>query len=362
VARLIDPAIARVVARRVAGNSAVADSYLMERLERDLDEAVPFAEARVAETSGIPAPPPVPWGLVDRAGWANANIAGMARMLAPLADKVATRMEGVPGPIKIAQRVLLSTEVGVLLGYVSRRVLGQYDVLVTESPERSLPRAAPSGAPAKGTVLYFVGPNIIETERRYGFVPRDFSLWVAVHEVTHRFQFAGVPWLQEKFFELVGRYFESVDLDASSLAKRVGEAVKKLASRSLPPEERNPVYLFAGENQRRLLDEIQALMAVVEGHGNYVMDNVGAEVIPSFRRMRRVFEARRKQTTLVQKIFNTALGIEMKLRQYELGQSFCEAVVSAEGPAALERLWVAPEMLPSLQELRDPNLWLRRVA
>jgi coenzyme F420 biosynthesis associated uncharacterized protein len=359
--RLIDPAIARVVARRVAGNTAVAESYLMERLERDLDEAVPFAEAEVARASGIPAPPPVPWGLVDRAGWANANIAGMARMLAPLADKVAARMAGVPGPVRVLQRVVLSTEIGVLLGYVSRRVLGQYDVLVTESTE-SVPRRSGSGAVAPGTVLYFVGPNIIETERRYGFVPRDFSLWVAVHEVTHRFQFAGVPWLQDRFFDLVGRYFESVDLDASSLAKRLGEAAKKLASRSLPPEERNPVYLLAGENQRRLLDELQALMAVVEGHGNYVMDKVGAEVIPSFRRMRRVFEARRKQTTLMQKIFNNALGIEMKLRQYELGQSFCESVVAAEGPAALERLWVAPEMFPNLAELRDPNLWLKRVA
>jgi coenzyme F420 biosynthesis associated uncharacterized protein len=351
-----------VVARRVAGNSPVSDSYLMERLEKDLDEAVPLAEKEVAATSGIPAPPPVPWGLVDRAAWANANIAGMTRMLAPLAEKVAQRMEGVPRPVKLAQRVLLSTEIGVLLGYVSRRVLGQYDVLVTESPPGSVPRRSPAGAVPKGAVLYFVGPNIIETERRFGFVPRDFSLWVAVHEVTHRFQFAGVPWLQDRFFELVGKYFESVDLDATSLAKRLGDAARKLASRTLPPEERNPVYLFAGEQQRRLLDELQALMAVVEGHGNYVMDKVGADVIPSFRRMRRVFEARRKQVTLAQKIFNNALGIEMKLRQYELGQSFCEAVVAVEGPPALERLWISADMFPSLAELKDPNLWLRRVA
>jgi coenzyme F420 biosynthesis associated uncharacterized protein len=362
VARLIDPGIARVVARRVAGNSPVSDSYLMERLERDLDAAVPFAEEAVAEESGIPAPPPVPWGLVDRAAWANANIASMTRLLGPLAEKVSRRMENVPGPVKFAQRALLSTEVGVLLGYVSRRVLGQYDVLVTESRAETVPRRSRAGAVPKGAVLYFVGPNIIETERRYGFVPRDFSLWVAVHEVTHRFQFAGVPWLQDRFFELVGRYFESVDLDASSLAKRLGDAARKLASRTLPPEERNPIYLLAGEHQRGLLDELQALMAVVEGHGNYVMDKVGATEIPSFRRMRRVFEARRKQTTVAQKIFNNALGIEMKLRQYELGQAFCESVVAAEGPAALERLWVSPQMFPNLAELREPQLWLRRVA
>lgn len=362
MSRLIDPTIARVVARRVAGTSPVTDSYLMERLERDLDEAVPYSEERVAEASGIPAPPPVPWGLVDRAAWANANIAGMARLLSPVADKVAARMEGVPGAVKVAQRVLLSTEIGVLLGYVSKRVLGQYDVLVTESPAESVPRRSRAGSVPKGAVLYFVGPNIIETERRYGFVPKDFSLWVAVHEVTHRFQFAGVPWLQDRFFELVGRYFESVDLDASSLAKRLADAARKLATRQLAPEERNPIYLFAGEQQRKLLDEVQALMAVVEGHGNYVMDKVGADVIPSFRRMRRVFEARRKQTTLLQKIFNNALGIEMKLRQYELGQAFCESVVAAEGPAALSRLWIAPDMMPTLAELREPNLWLRRVA
>jgi coenzyme F420 biosynthesis associated uncharacterized protein len=334
----------------------------MERLERDLDAAVPFAESAVADVSGIAPPPPVPWGLIDRVAWANANIAGMARLLTPLADKVAPRMAGVPGPVRLAQRTLLSAEIGILLGYVSRRVLGQYDVLVTESPVGSNPRRPRSGSVPAGTVLYFVGPNIIETERRYGFVPKDFSLWVAVHEVTHRFQFAGVPWLQNRFFELVGKYFESVDLDASSLAKRFGDAVRKMASLALPPEARNPIYLFAGEQQRGLLDEIQALMAVIEGHGNYVMDKVGAEVIPSFRRMRRVFEARRKQTTLVQKIFNNALGIEMKLRQYELGQSFCESVVAAEGPAALQRLWISQEMFPSLAELREPNLWLRRVA
>ena len=362
MARLIDPTVARVVAKRVAGTSPLAQSYLMERLERDLDEAVPMSEQLVAEASGIPAPPPVPWGLVDRAAWANANITGMVRMLAPLADKVAERMQGVPAPVRFAQRAVLSSEIGVLLGYVSRRVLGQYDVLVTEGPADSTPRRGRPGAVPHGAVLYFVGPNIIETERRYGFVPWDFSLWVAVHEVTHRFQFAGVPWLQKTFFEIISEYFESIDLDATSLARRLGEAARKLASRSLPPEERNPVYLLAGERQRGLLDQIQSLMAVVEGHGNYVMDKVGADVIPSFKRMRRVFEARRKQTTLVQRIFNNALGLEMKLRQYELGQKFCEAVVDAEGPQALERLWLSPEMLPNLTELREPQSWLRRVA
>lgn len=251
----------------------------------------------------------------------------------------------------------------MLLGYISRRVLGQYDVLVTDQTEKGLParRTRRGGLPA-GTPLYFVGQNIVETERRFGFVPKDFALWVSVHEVTHRFQFAGVPWLQERFFSLIEGYLGSMQLDARGLASRLSAAGRRLMSGSLPVEERNPIYLLASEEQRRKLDDLQALMAVVEGHGNYVMDAVGKEVIPSFPRMRRVFERRREQTTLLQRALNQVIGLEMKLRQYELGQKFCEAVVASHGPQALARLWDAPSSLPSLEELRSPDLWMRRVA
>ena len=361
--QLIDPRVARAVARRCTGRSDLDGSYLMERLRRDLDEAVPLAEDLVADASGISRPAPVRWGVIDRAAWAEANIVGMARLLEPLAARLGHRMERLPLPVRIAQRTAISAEVGLLLGYVSRRVLGQYDVLVTETPELVRPgrrgrgRAVPDGAS-----LYFVGQNIVETERRFGFVPRDFALWVAVHEVTHRFQFAGVPWLQDRFFSLIGNYLGSLQLDASGLASRISSAARRLLSGSVPPEERNPMYLLASEDQRRSLDELQALMAVVEGHGNYVMDAVGREVIPSFARMRRVFERRREQTTMLQRTINHVIGLEMKLRQYELGQKFCEAVVAAEGPRALGRLWTSPSSFPSLAELREPQTWLRRVA
>ncbi|MDQ4094819.1 MAG: zinc-dependent metalloprotease, partial [Actinomycetota bacterium] len=231
---------------------------------------------------------------------------------------------------------------------------------------------APSGAGRRerrrlrgleeGTALYFVGANMVQTERRFGFVPDEFALWVAVHEVTHGFQFAGVPWLQERFFSLIGDYLGSMQLDARGLAARLSSAARRLMSGEIPPEERNPIYLLASDEQRRKLDDLQALMAVVEGHGNYVMDAVGKGVIPSFPRMRRVFERRREQTTVLQRALNHAIGLEMKLRQYELGQQFCEAVVVAAGPRALGRLWVSPSALPSIDELREPDLWLRRVA
>lgn len=361
---LIDARIARAVARRVAGDEHLTGSYLMERLARDLEEAVPRAEHLVAESSGIRAPAPVRWDVIDRATWAEANITGMASLIRPLAEKVGARLDALPLPARLAQRALVSTEVGVLLGYISRRVLGQYDLLVPEEGSDVSHARGRGGTRVgrNGAALYFVGPNIVETERRFGFVPADFAFWVALHEVTHRFQFAGVPWLRERFFGLVNEYLSSMDVDARSLVGRLGSAVARLASRTTPPEERNPMYLLASEEQRVVLDRIQALMAVVEGHGNYVMDSVGARHIASFRRMRHVFERRRQQTSAVQRAINHAIGLEMKLRQYELGQRFCEHVVDQGGPRALARLWDEPECFPALAELREPQQWMRRVA
>lgn len=331
-------------------------------MRRYLEGAVPRSEELVAKVSGIPAPAPVSWAVVTRGDWAEVNINGMIELIAPLADKLATRLETLPWPVRVAQRGLLSAEVGGMLGYVSRRVLGQYDLLVAEEDLSSVPRWKKRRLPAGGAPLVFVGTNMVETHRKLGLVPDDFALWVAVHEVTHRFQFEGVPWLRGRFFGTIHRYLDSVEMDAKSLVTRLGQAGRKLMSGAVPVEERNPVYLFANEEQRVILDEIQALMAVVEGHGNYVMDAIGAREIPSFPNMRERFERRREQTTVVQKIFNNAIGLEMKLRQYELGQRFCEQVVAQGGSDALAYLWADPSHLPTLAELKAPERWVKRVA
>lgn len=363
MAILIDPGMAAAVARRLCGEGGRGEptSAAVQELRKQLEVAVPRAESLVAGLSGIPAPPPVRWAVVTRGDWAEVNIRGMLTLISPLIDKVGERLDALPLPARLAQRGLLSAEVGAMLGYVSRRVLGQYDLLVAESDEE-VPRWKQRRAPGGGAPLIFVGTNMVETQRRLGFVPEDFALWVAVHEVTHRFQFAGVPWLRDRFFGLIHSYLDSIEMDAKSLGGRVKMAVRKLVARDIPVEERNPVYLLATEPQRAVLDEIQALMAVVEGHGNFVMDSIGAEVIPSFRKMRHLFERRREQTTWVQKIVNHAIGLEMKLRQYELGQRFCEQVVAEGGHQALAHLWADPSHLPTLAELREPKRWVTRVA
>ena len=359
MARLIDPRIAVAVARRVSGDSEMQDSYLLERLRRDLDDAVPRSEALVAEFSGIPAPPPVEWGIIGRARWAEVNIQGMTAMLGPIHEKIGRRLDQVPLPARMLQTTAVSAEVGLLLGYISRRVLGQYDLLVSEE---AAPKKRGRVGETSNPALYFVGPNMVETERRFGFVPEEFALWVALHEVTHRFQFEGVPWLRPRFLGLVHDYLDSVDLDAKGLAQRLAAAGRKLMSKSVPAEEKSPMYLFATDEQKKVLDQIQALMAVVEGHGNFVMDSIGEKVIPSFRQMRHIFQRRRQQQSLVQRVVAQAIGLEMKLRQYEIGQAFCEAVVAQGGADALRHLWVDPAHFPTMDELRAPHTWLGRVA
>jgi coenzyme F420 biosynthesis associated uncharacterized protein len=367
MSRLIEPWIARSVARRVAGEDLMKDSELFDNLQRDLDAAVSRSESLVGQASGIPAPSPVRWGIISRSEWADANISGMIGLMAPLADKIGARLDQASLPVRTVQRGIVSVEVGVLLGYISRRVLGQYDLLVPGTSgvrARAFSRragSAPAAADSDGA-LYFVGPNMIEMERKFAFVPEEFALWVALHEVTHRFQFAGVPWLKERFLSLVHTYLGSIEMNAKGLAERLATAGTRLISRSVAPEERNPMYLLADDEQRTILNQMQALMAVVEGHGNFVMDSVGAEVIPSFERMRRLFEGRRSQTTAIQRAINHVIGLEMKLRQYELGQSFCNEVVERAGITALSHLWEEPDNLPTLQELRAPGSWLKRIG
>jgi coenzyme F420 biosynthesis associated uncharacterized protein len=367
MSRLIEPWIARSVARRVAGDDPLKGSEELARLQADLDVAVPRSESLVGDASGIPAPSPVRWGVISRAEWAEANITGMIALMGPLADKIGQRLDQASVPVRTAQRGIVSVEVGALLGYISRRVLGQYDLLVPGGDgvrARAFSRRSGSGVggDAGDGALYFVGPNMIEMERKFGFIHDEFALWVALHEVTHRFQFAGVPWLRERFLDLVHTYLGSIEMNAKGLAERLASAGTRLISRSVAPEERNPMYLLANEEQRLILNQMQALMAVVEGHGNFVMDSVGAKVIPSFERMRELFEGRRAQTTAIQRAINHVIGLEMKLRQYELGQKFCNEVVQRAGLSALSHLWEDPANLPTLDELRAPGSWLARIG
>jgi len=340
----VDWGTARRVARFVARGDALAGSYLGASLHDDFTTLTARAESVVSEFTGLHTPDHVVVGVLDRRGWVDANIVSMRRMLEPLMQRLGTRL--ARSPLAPITRHISATEMGALIGYLSQRVLGQYDLLVPDTDA--------------GDTVYYVGPNILALEKRFAFRPRDFRLWIALHEVTHRAQFAGVPWMRGHFLGLVQQAFEAVDPDPRAVFQAITRALEEARQGRNPLDDGGLVGLFATAEQRIVLDRIQALMSLLEGHGNYVMTELGRRYVPGEARMDRVLHQRRNAGGLTGQL-HKLLGLEQKMRQYEVGERFVRAAVDRAGPDAIDRAWVSPDHLPTLAELDDAGVWLARV-
>jgi coenzyme F420 biosynthesis associated uncharacterized protein len=232
---------------------------------------------------------------------------------------------------------------------MSTRVLGQYDLLIAEDDD-----------PEEQDLVYYVGPNVLSLEKRYGFPPREFRLWLALHEVTHRAQFTGVPWMREHFLSLVDESLGAVDADPRRLLDAIRRAAEQVRAGRNPLDDGGLVTLLASPEQHAVLQRLQGLMSLLEGHGDVTMDRAGRAYVPSADRFARVLRQRRQASGLT-KALQKLTGIEAKLLQYEQGERFIEAVEREGGPELLETVWRGSEWLPSLPEIRRPELWLDRV-
>jgi coenzyme F420 biosynthesis associated uncharacterized protein len=351
----IDWGVAQRVAVRVAGREPLASSYHYDRLAADFAEVTTEAEELVAEATGLrSAAGPARARVVGRDGWIRANLASFDRLLRPLTEKLGERFEQRTGwravPAAVAQRTA-GLEVGVLLGWMATRVLGQYDLLIIEDEN-----------PDDQDVVYYVGPNVLALEKRYAFPPREFRLWLALHEVTHRAQFTGVPWLRDHFLSLVQRSLDAVDPDPKRFLEALRRVIEELRSGRSPLDEGGIATLLAGPDQRELFGRIGGLMSLLEGHGDVTMDRASAGRVPSAPRFSRALRERRQQAGGVAKMAQRVLGIEAKLNQYRQGEAFIAYVEEhGGGPSALDAAWRGPEWLPTLAEIRSPQEWLDRV-
>jgi coenzyme F420 biosynthesis associated uncharacterized protein len=337
------------IARLVAGRDQIATSYLGASLARDFESVTTEAEDLVAEFTGLRAPGRAHAKVLDRAGWVEANVASMRVMLEPLTEKLGERL--AQSPIAPLGRRIAGAEVGSLLGYLAQRVLGQYDLLVPDSESGS----------ADADAVYYVGPNILALEKRFAFRPLDFRRWIAIHEVTHRAQFTGVPWMREYFLSLVQGSLSIVDPDPTVLLRAIGRAADALRAGRNPLDDGGLVGLFASAEQQEILGRVQGLMSLLEGHGNYVMNELGVRHVNGADRMARVLNSRRQQRG-INRQFQKLLGMEMKMRQYEVGERFVRGVERIAGIAALDAAWRDPSCLPTVAELDDPQGWLARVS
>jgi coenzyme F420 biosynthesis associated uncharacterized protein len=253
--------------------------------------------------------------------------------------------------VELGMGLVMSAEVGVVLGYLAQRVLGQYElVLLDEAVEDRPPR------------LLFVLPNLGQAVRMFGANEREFMTWVTLHEVTHAVQFAGVPWLHGHVAGLVRELLGSAELRLDGDRKFRMPSVDELRKAGAALRKGDLISIVATTAERDTLDRVQAVMAVIEGHAEHVMDAVAPDLVPSLPKLRQSLDRRRRSQSRLSRLVARLLGLDLKLRQYEQGKRFCDAVVAKAGVEALQHVFSAPEALPTLAELTDPEAWLQRTA
>ena len=308
-------------------------------------------------------PEDTPVLVVDRAGWIRANVAGFRELLSPLLGKMRDRRSGGPGGAVLGAvgGKVTGVELGMLLSFLASRVLGQYETFAPAT------REFPASAGGGGRLL-LVAPNIVHVERELDVDPHDFRLWVALHEETHRTQFTGVPWLRDHLRGEIESFLDETDVDPMTFLERLREAAQSLAGGSRPEGERGEdggrslVEIVQTPAQREILGRLTAVMSLLEGHADFVMDGVGPGVVASVGEIREKFQQRRARGAgRLDQALRKLLGLDAKLRQYRDGEKFVRSVVEQVGMDGFNRVWTSPNTLPTKAEIAEPAHWVARV-
>ena len=337
----VDYDLAVATARRLAPAPPQVSWQEAGEIVTELRHLAVEAEEHVRAVTGLTPPGPVLEAtVVDRPGWAAANVEGFKVVLEPVVAKL---QDSRPNAVAAAVTAKVAgVQMGSVLGWLSGKVLGQYEAFTAE------------GTPGR---LILVAPNIVEAERRLGVDPHDFRLWVALHEVTHRTQFTAVPWMHDHVRGEIGALLSAASLDdPSALLQRLKDVATGL------PRGGSFVELVQTPAQRVVLERVTAFMSLLEGHAEHVMDGVGSAVVPSVVQIRAKFDERRKDHGgLLDRFLRKALGLDLKALQYAEGKVFVDTCVGAVGMEAFNRVWESPETLPTRQEIREPLAWVRRL-
>ncbi|MGO0576507.1 zinc-dependent metalloprotease [Ornithinimicrobium panacihumi] len=355
---MVDWDLAAGAASRIVPPGPKVDRAEAQTLVAELRAAAERAVGPVATTAQLQTPPGTPPALVvDRPGWIRANAASMGAMLGPVLDDVIERKRvadqrraaekgtELPEVGPLAQRLgsaVTGTEVAGMLSWISTKVLGQYDL-------------APQGNPR----LMFVAPNILAAERELDVDPTDFRLWVAMHEETHRVQFTAVPWLREFIIDKARSVGSQIMPEPDQMVDRMKEIVSAMPG--VIRGDTDITQVLATPEQRERLAEVTAVMSLLEGHADVVMDEVGPQIIPSVAEIRAKFTQRRKGAGSIDKVLRRLLGMEAKMRQYKDGAVFVRGVMDQVGVEGFNRVWTSPETLPRPTEIVEPAAWVARV-
>jgi coenzyme F420 biosynthesis associated uncharacterized protein len=324
------------------GDAELAYAEAMARIVPALSAALGTELPGVVDRSGV----------VDRAGWVRANTVNFASLIGKLErellDQVVPRGGGLAtASMAIANRWITTRQLGFLLGFMGQRVLGQYDLALLSA----------EATPGK---LLFVEENIRATARSLGVPLGPFRTWIALHETTHAFEFEAHPWLRPYLADRLERQMALVGGDVRQMGR---DALQGLG-RALRGEDDGGGHWMErmmGEEQRRLFRETQAVMSLLEGFSDYVMDEVGKDLVPDVERISQRFHERRTNRTPFERAILRITGMDLKMEQYRTGEAFVRAIAAARGRNALTHLWDGPESLPRDGEIAAPERWIARV-
>lgn len=331
--------------RLVKDGPRISPAQAQEAVE-ELHDAAVRAHAPVAATARLGAGDETarqaPVFVVDRTAWIDVNAASMGALVQPALEKVASAGHAGRRARAVGARIS-GAEAGALLGFVASRVLGQYDL-------------APDGTPS----LLLVAPNIVQVEQELAVDPSDFRLWVCLHEETHRVQFTAVPWLREHMIDRVRALMTDMVPEPSELGRRLREMGSRLPA-ALDDGGSGLADLVGSPEQRAEMARITAVMSLLEGHADVVMDEVGPQVVPTVAHIRERFDARRKGARGPDRLLRRLLGLEAKMRQYRDGAVFVRTVVDEVGIDGFNAVWTSPDTLPLHTEIERPRDWIARV-
>jgi coenzyme F420 biosynthesis associated uncharacterized protein len=346
----------RIAVDRMRNAPGALNAEELRATEPEYAAAMAIIVPRLSEALGTELPGVVERaGVVDRAGWVHANVATFASLIGTLEEELLDQVMPSGGGLgkaamALANRWVTTRQLGFLLGFMGSKVLGQYDLALLSA----------EATPGR---LLFVEENIRQTARGLDVPIGPFRTWIALHETTHAFEFEAHPWLRPYLAERLERQLRLFSREASGLGR---EALKSLG-RAIRGETESDgpehwMERLMTPEQRRLFRETQAVMSLLEGFSDYVMDEVGRDIVPGVERISaRFHERRHARRSPFERAVMRLTGMDVKLEQYRKGERFVRLVAEAGGPAALRRLWQGPESLPRHGEIDDPKLWLGRV-
>ena len=341
----VDWEFAKVTGRRlVAAGPSVSPTQAQDEVAAIRGAAV-AARAPVAETSRLHTPAGAPDAVVvDRPTWIATNADSMSALMDPVFAQILTKRGQTPGATVTAiGGKVTGAEAGALLSFMASKVLGQYDL-------------APGGTPK----LMLVAPNLLQAQRDLDVDPADFRAWVCMHEETHRVQFTAVPWLRDHLVDTTRNLASELAPDPTKLAETASQIVQRLPE-VFGQGGTGLADLFTTPEQRERLAGVTAVMSLLEGHADVVMDEVGPSVIPSVATIRRRFDERRKGAGAVDRLLRRLLGLEAKMRQYRDGAVFTRGVIDEVGWDGFNAIWTSPQTLPTAREITEPHAWVARV-